>query len=253
MTSQRPIARRPRWCGEYSLTIPPLFAHHSLRGPGTFGYSKSTLESLKQSQVPLLNMDKVRFDTQNHGQPGGDNFGEGDLDTSMISSFGLNATTIVSNTNVSSSTEEGKGFGEAMLLFLTDLAQRDQLPQVLSLSLGSLSAASCDLLCAEASKKGVTAQECNKFLQDQRQVCMFQDQKQADRINTALMVLGTRGVTVFGSSGDGGSHYSFQAYSGGPVADTLNQISCANQMPVFPTSSPYITSGECSLWLIIHG
>lgn len=217
-------------------------------GPGTFGYSKSTLEALKDSQVPLLNMDKVKFDTQNHGQPGGDNFGEGDLDTSMISSFGLNATTIVSNTNVSSSTEEGKGFGEAMLLFLTDLAQRQELPQVLSLSLGSLSAASCDLLCAEAVKQGVSAQKCNQFLQEQRQVCMFEDQQQAQRINNALMVLGSRGVTVFGSSGDGGSHYSFQAYEGGEVADTLNKISCQYQMPVFPTTSPYIVSVGGTEW-----
>ena len=117
-----------------------------------------------------LNMEKVQFDTQNHGRQGGDNFGEGNLDTSMISSFGLNATTIVSNTNVSSSTEEGKGFGDALLIFLTDLASRKELPQVLSLSLGSLSAASCDLLRTEAVKKGVSAEKCNEFLQSQRQV-----------------------------------------------------------------------------------
>jgi len=217
-------------------------------GPGTFGYSKQTLESLKSEQVPLLNMDKVLFDTQNHGRQGGDNFGEGDLDTSMISSFGLNATTIVSNTNVSSSTEEGKGFGDALLIFLTDLASRKELPQVLSLSLGSLSPASCDLLCTEAVKKGVSAEKCNEFLQSQRQVCMFEDQQQVARINTALMALGARGVTVFGSSGDGGSHYSFQKYEGGSVADVLNQVSCEFQMPVFPTTSPYIISVGGTEW-----
>ncbi len=54
------------------------------------------------SQCPKLNMDKVKFDTANHGRAGGDNYGEGNLDTEMISSFGLNAETIVSNTNTSS-------------------------------------------------------------------------------------------------------------------------------------------------------
>lgn len=43
----------------------------------------------------------------------------------MTSAFGLNVTTIVSNTNTSSSTEEGNGFGEALLDFLTELYARD--------------------------------------------------------------------------------------------------------------------------------
>ena len=75
-------------------------------------------------------MDKVVFDTENHGMPGGDNFGEGNLDVSMIASFGLNVTTIVSNTNTSSSTEEGDGFGAALLDFLLDLPGRKSVPQV---------------------------------------------------------------------------------------------------------------------------
>jgi hypothetical protein len=114
-------------------------------GPGTFGYSKMRLELLKATQCPGLNTKKVLFDTANHGQSGGDNYGEGNLDTQMVSTFGMNATIVVSNTNTSSSTEEGKGFGEAMLLFLTELSSRAKLPQILSLSLGSLSAYSCDL------------------------------------------------------------------------------------------------------------
>lgn len=76
-------------------------------GPGTFGYSASQLGQFKEIQCPLLNMDKVKFDTENHGKSGGDNYGEGNLDTQMISSFGLNVQTLVSNTNVSASTEEG--------------------------------------------------------------------------------------------------------------------------------------------------
>ena len=84
-------------------------------GPGTFGYSPDGLAEFKQEECPGINLDKVKFDTSAHGQPGGDNFGEGTLDTHMISSFGMNATTIVSNTNTSSSTEEGEGFGLAFL------------------------------------------------------------------------------------------------------------------------------------------
>ena len=46
----------------------------------------------------------------------------------MISSFGLNVTTLVTNTNTSMSTEEGEGFGLAMLDFVTSLASRAKLP-----------------------------------------------------------------------------------------------------------------------------
>jgi hypothetical protein len=88
----------------------------------------------------------------------------------MISAFGLNVSTLVSNTNTSSSTEEGFGFGQALLDFLTELAARPLLPRVLSISLGSLSASSCRILCDEAVKQGHTRAECNNFLQEQRQV-----------------------------------------------------------------------------------
>ena len=74
-------------------------------GPGTFGYSKIQLEMFKATEVPLLNMSRVQFDTENHGESGGDNFGEGMLDTKMISAFGLNVRTLVSNTNTSASTQ----------------------------------------------------------------------------------------------------------------------------------------------------
>mmetsp|Transcript_44113 Transcript_44113/g.86261 ORF Transcript_44113/g.86261 Transcript_44113/m.86261 type:complete len:565 (-) Transcript_44113:202-1896(-) len=217
-------------------------------GPGTFGYSLSQLKRFKQSQCPLLNLDKVKFDTQNHGEPGGDNYGEGNLDTQMISAFGLNVTTLVSNTNTSSSTEEGKGFGAALLDFLTELPSRPDLPQVLSLSLGSLSAFSCDWLVKKAVEKGQDASEVEKYLQQQRQVCMFMSQEQAGRINAALQVLGVRGVSVFGSSGDGGSHFSFQEFDDTPIGQVLNSVSCSYQMPVFPTASPYLTSVGGTVW-----
>jgi len=77
---------------------------------------------------------------------------------------------------------------------------------------------------------------------------MFLSEVQTARINTAFQVLGVRGVTVFGSSGDGGSHFSFQPFSGGQEANILNGISCRLQMPVFPTSSPYIVSVGGTMW-----
>ena len=217
-------------------------------GPGTFGFSMSQLEDLKQSEVPLLNTTRVNFDTANHGQAGGDNYGEGNLDTQMISSFGLNVHTLVSNTNTSSSTEEGKGFGQALLDFVTTLSSRKQLPQVLSLSLGSLNAYSCQLLCDKAVAKGISMADCNQYLQQQRQVCMFLSIDQVNRISSHFKILGARGVTIFGSSGDGGSHFSFQPFEGGNVASVLNDISCAYAIPVFPTSSPYVVSVGGTDW-----
>eukprot|EP00928_Gymnodinium_smaydae_P003251 TRINITY_DN11165_c0_g1_i2.p1 TRINITY_DN11165_c0_g1~~TRINITY_DN11165_c0_g1_i2.p1 ORF type:complete len:426 (+),score=82.54 TRINITY_DN11165_c0_g1_i2:96-1373(+) len=216
-------------------------------GPGTFGYSSNQLQQLKEKECPLLNMEKVKFDTSIHGREG-DNFGEGNLDTQMIASFGLNVETLVSNTNDSISTEEGNGFGQALLNFLTELAAREKLPHVLSMSLGSLEASSCDLLCSEAAKMGHTMDECQEYLQQQRQVCMFLSTEQTKRIHVALQVLGVRGVSVFGSSGDGGSHFSFGRFEGGRIASTLNEISCKFQMPVFPTASPYIVSIGGTMW-----
>jgi len=217
-------------------------------GPGTFGYSKVQLAMHKASQCPKLNMGKVKFDTNNHGQAGGDNYGEGNLDVKMIASFGLNVETLVSNTNTSASTEEGYGFGQALLDFITELSSRKTVPQVLSMSLGSLSGASCDKLCSEAAKMGHTLKDCQDYIQNQRQVCMFLSQDQQKRINTAFQVLGLRGVSIFGSSGDGGSHFSFGRFQGGAIADTLNEISCKYQMPVFPTASPYVVSVGGEMW-----
>ena len=77
-------------------------------GPGSFGYSKIELESFRASQCPGINPDKIKFVTAAHGEPGGDNYGEGNLDVHMISAFGMNATILVDNTNTSASTEEGK-------------------------------------------------------------------------------------------------------------------------------------------------
>lgn len=217
-------------------------------GPGTFGYSPKDLQAFAQQQAPLINLKKVLFDTPNHGVPGGDNFGEGQLDTKMITAFGLNATTIVSNTNTSASTEETTGFGVALLDFAAELSARPTVPHILSMSLGSLSVASCTLLCTEVSKMGFTLQQCTDYMGTQRQVCMFNGTDQSERINNYFMVLGLRGVTVLGSSGDGGSHFSFSKFSGGAIADALNEVSCKFQIPVFPTASPYVLSIGGEMW-----
>ena len=217
-------------------------------GPGTFGYSLSDLTRLKNSDVPLLNLSRVNYDTANHGQQGGDNFGEGNLDTQMITSFGLNIHTLISNTNTSASTEEGNGFGQALLDFVTELSGRKTVPHVLSLSLGSLGATSCNMLCDEAVKKGISKSDCNSYLQNQRQVCMFLSTKQVNRISNGFKILGARGVSIFGSSGDGGSHFSFQEFEGGNIANVLNEVSCEFTFPVFPTTSPYVISVGGTDW-----
>ena len=218
-------------------------------GPGTFGYDPSQLAQLKESECPLLNLSKVKFDTPNHGTPGGDNWMEGNLDVSMISTFGLNVETLVSNTNTSASTEEGNGFGQAMLDFVTELAGRDIVPQVLSISLGSLSAHSCDALVDGCVKAGHEKVDCAAYLQHQRQVCMFLSEDQLKRINAAFQILGVRGVSVFGSSGDGGSHFSFQPFGElNPIGAAMNKVSCQLNLPVFPTTSPYVTSVGGTDW-----
>ena len=160
------------------------------------------------------------------------------------------ASTLVSNTNTSVSTEESDGFGLALLDFVTGLASRKTVPHVLSLSLGSLSARSFTLLCEEAVKTGeVTLKDCESYLQQQRQVCMFLSADQVDRINAGLMSLGLRGVSIFGSSGDGGSHWSFEPFSGvGKAPRALNKVGCEFNFPIFPSPSPYVISVGGTEW-----
>ncbi len=219
-------------------------------GTGTFGYNPRELAEFRDAECPGLNLDKVHFDTKNHGGEGGDNFMEGSLDVRQIAAFGMNVSTLVSNTNTSSSTEEGDGFGYAMLEFVSQLAGRSDVPHVLSLSLGSLSAYSCELLCAQAAKGGkVGLDECRAYLQTQRQVCMFEDVAQVGAINRALQVLGARGVSVFASSGDGGSHWSFQPFSWlSRIGRALNKVGCEFQFPIYPSPSPYVTSVGGTMW-----
>jgi hypothetical protein len=195
----------------------------------------------------LSNVDSLMY----KGTPGGDNFGEATLDVQVITGVGRSCHTTVANTNNTRSTEESYGFGYAFLDFLVKLnavtTSANELPHVVSLSLGSLSFGSCNLLCAQAVKRSndsVSKEQCEAFMKTQRQVCMYDGERQSNRISVELMKLGARGVTVVVASGDGGSHYSFQPFTGGnnpSLAATLNAVSCDYNLPTFPCASPYVT------------
>lgn len=112
--------------------------------------------NIPASELQLLTV------TDYPGVEGGDNWGEGTLDISLISSIAPGVLTFVSNTDNSQSAEEGDGFGPAMLSWMTGLIQNAStqgLPNVISLSLGSLSWDSCNLLCegVAAESAGATS------------------------------------------------------------------------------------------------
>jgi len=118
----------------------------------------------------------------------------------------------------------------------------DQLPLVLSLSLGSLSWSSCDMMCNLLARMGqFTYQDCVNYIQTQRQICMYDSLNQTIRMNNELMKLGSRGVSILAATGDGGSHFSFMPFDSSPIGDELNEISCAYNFPTFPSASPYVT------------
>jgi len=179
------------------------------------------------------------------GQPGGDNYGEGTLDTQYITAFAPGAKTLVWNSNTSQSTEEGSGFGYAFLdwLFFLEGLTDQELPKVISLSLGSLSFDSCQMMCRYVSRMGhFTEKECSAYLNTQRQVCMYDSFQQLDRMNIEFMKLGARGVTILAASGDGGSHWSFQEFPEDPIGRELNIVGCKYNWPTFPSASPYVTA-----------
>jgi tripeptidyl-peptidase-1 len=63
------------------------------------------------------------------------------------------------------------------------------------------------------------------------------------------MSLGLRGVSIFGSSGDGGSHWSFGPFSGfGKVPRALNRVGCEFMFPIYPSPSPYVCSVGGTQW-----
>eukprot|EP01126_Amoeba_proteus_P007011 TRINITY_DN12484_c0_g1_i5.p1 TRINITY_DN12484_c0_g1~~TRINITY_DN12484_c0_g1_i5.p1 ORF type:complete len:649 (+),score=172.34 TRINITY_DN12484_c0_g1_i5:57-1949(+) len=229
-------------------------------GPGTFGVSLQDLAQFYQSFSIPASTGSVSFPGF-LGTPGGDNWGEGTLDATYITSLAPGVATLVVNSNTSSSTEEGSGFGYAFYDELLTLSQlpsfslsrekngkgvaSQSLPLVLSLSLGSLSWYSCDLMCTLLVQEGKqwTMQDCQDYMQTQRQVCMYDSAEQTDRMNEELMKLGARGVSIFVATGDGGSHFSFGPFPpDGGIGSALNDISCRYNFPTFPTSSPWVTA-----------
>jgi len=218
-------------------------------GPGSFGVSMDDLETFYEYYCESCDTKDVTYDTENHGKSGGDNFMEGSLDTQLISSMGEHVPTIVSNTNTSMETEEGQGFGWALLNFLIDMNNRDSVPTVLSMSLGSLSYHSCDAMCQYVYSQGGSYEMCGAYLQKQRQVCMFPSADVENRINIEFAKLGLRGVTLLAASGDGGSHFSFQKYEGyGEIVRLLNEAACRFNWPTYPSSSNYVLSVGGTSW-----
>jgi subtilase family serine protease len=227
-------------------------------GPGTFGYLESDLEEF-YSEFDVANADISTVSTYGYpGEVGGDNFYEGTLDVTYISSMGAGADTVVANTNQSESTEETTGFGYALQSFSYMLATAGlglngslpQLPRVVSMSLGSLSYDSCVLLCDELVAEGdYTQQDCDDYMATQRQVCMYASGDIVDRINVEFMKATARGVTLLGATGDGGSHFSFGAFPDDDgIGTQLNGISCANALPTFPAESPYVVGVGGEQW-----
>ena len=137
------------------------------------------------------------------------------------------------------------GFGPAMLDFVAQLSAlpNDQLPLVLSMSLGSLSSYSCEYLCNQvAANSSYSFSDCLDFASSQFQVCMFTN-PQEDRMNTEFQKLGARGLTAFAASGDGGAHFSFQPFpSSSELGTLLNEFSCAHILPTYPAASPFVVA-----------
>lgn len=79
------------------------------------------------------------------------------------------------------------GFGNALLDFSQQVNANPNPPNVISLSLGSLSWASCNLLCTQAVNMGAsTYSNCLSYVQSQFQVCMYTSADQVSRINNEV-------------------------------------------------------------------
>jgi len=219
-------------------------------GPGTFGVLDSDLSSFYSYWNVPASTSQVKVPYYS-GQPGGDNFGEGTLDATYITSMAPGVETLVMNTNTSMSTEEGPGFGYALENFvLLNMAQSHDIPLVLSMSLGSLSWDSCHQMCLLGAATGqITYASCLQYVQyTQRQVCMMDTAPQTMRINNEFMKLGVRGMTLLAATGDGGSHYSFQPFPNDPIGSVLNQVSCTYNFPTFPAASPFVLGVGGTTW-----
>lgn len=221
-------------------------------GTGTYGFAESDMKTFYNSvNLPLSELNYLTA-VGMAGTYGGDNFGEASLDVQQISSIATNIQTQVINSNNASGTEWDLEFGTAFLQFVSDLSTSlTPLPKVLSISLGSLSWDSCNIMCSlmpQYSKNQYTQQQCEAYMQTQRQVCMYASTAITDQINYEFIKLGLRGVSIVAATGDGGFHFSFTHFTGSGMAEILNKIACDYGMPTFPAESPYVTGVGGSDW-----
>jgi len=212
-------------------------------GTGTYGVQPADLDYF-WSLWEVKGMKKSLMKYEGKMGDDGDNYKEGCLDAEYLTGTGNGIKTIISNSNTSKDAEEGLGYGRSLLTFATELTNSDSIPHVLSLSIGSLSFASCAKLCDLVQAEGSSGYDhCWTYLTTtQRQVCMFESQAQTDGINTAFMKLGTMGMSIFAASGDGGSHWAFGPFDDDGIGKALNTVGCKYNWPVFPAESPYVTS-----------
>ena len=229
---------------------PPTGNVQMVWGPGTFGVADDDLNAFYYAFNVSTSAAAVieRVGGGGAGVPGGDNFGEGTLDATCITSMGLGVRTLVANTNATNTTEETFGFGWALLDFARALAG-GALPTVVSMSLGSLSYDSCSILCETlANETEFTQADCAAYMAQQRKVCMYDGRAQA-RASTPSSSRSPRAARRCSARPATAARTSFGAF---PDADAigaaLNGISCRFQLPTYPASSPWVVGVGGTQW-----
>jgi len=214
-------------------------------GTGTYGYSTSDLQKFYSDfDIPSSVSDVVPIGDA--GDSNGDNYVEATLDIQYLSAMAPGMDSACVNTNNATDTEGSTGFGNALLEFAVQVNEMNSPPNVISMSLGSLSWASCNLLCTQASLMGAsTYSDCLNYVQGQFQVCMYSSEDLVARIDNEFMKMGSRGVSLFAATGDGGNHFSFGPFkpfgADSTLAKALNEISCNTTLPTYPAASPWVT------------
>lgn len=220
-------------------------------GTGTYGVSLEDLSNYySQYNIDAAEVNDVLVQGD-AGTVNGPNWMEATLDATVISGMALNVTTQVLNTDNSTATEQGVAFGDAMLSWLVGLSNSHVVPYVISMSLGSLSWDSCNILCnyVQSSSNGTyTYADCQAYMENQFQVCMYRSGDLINHMDLEFIKLSARGVTLLAAAGDGGSHYSFQPFPSDNIGNLLNQISCQLNFPTFPAESAHVVAVGGSDW-----
>ena len=219
-------------------------------GPGTFGVADDDLNAFYYAFNVSTSAAAVieRVGGGGAGVPGGDNFGEGTLGATYITSMGLGVRTLVANTNATNTTEETFGFGWALLDFARALAG-GALPTVVSMSLGSLSYDSCSILCETlANETEFTQADCAAYMAQQRQVCMYDGRAQAARIDAEFLKITARRERCSARPATAArTSRSARSPDADAIGAALNGISCRFQ-PTYPASSPWVVGVGGTQW-----